>query len=50
MDQMLEAQNERRRARGAPELTEEDIQVQVDEDERWRREQVERHGRVVAES
>ncbi len=42
VDQMLEAQNERRRARGAPELTEEDIEEQVREDERWRREQTER--------
>ncbi len=42
VDQMLEAQNERRRARGAPEITEEDVQEQVREDERWRREQAER--------
>ena len=42
VDQMLEAQNERRRARGAPEITEEDVQEQVREDERWRREQVDR--------
>ena len=42
LDQMLEAQNARRRARGAPELTEEDVEEQVREDERWRREQVER--------
>jgi len=42
VDQMLEAQNERRRARGAPELTEEDVEEQVREDERWRREQTEK--------
>jgi hypothetical protein len=42
VDQMIEAQNERRRARGAPEITEEDVQAQVDEDERWRREQTDK--------
>jgi hypothetical protein len=42
VDQMLEAQNERRRRSGRRELTEEDIQAQVREDERWRAEQVER--------
>jgi len=42
LDQMLEAQNARRRARGAPEITEEDVEEQVREDERWRREQVDR--------
>ena len=42
MDQMLEAQNERRRARGAPEITEADVEEQVREDERWRREQTEK--------
>jgi hypothetical protein len=36
IDQMLEAQNARRRASGRPELTEEDIRAQVAEDERWR--------------
>ncbi|MBA2505637.1 MAG: hypothetical protein H0V29_06780 [Thermoleophilaceae bacterium] len=34
VDQMLEAQNERRRARGAPERSEEDVQAQVDADQR----------------
>jgi hypothetical protein len=38
VDQMLEAQNERRRASGRPERTEEDIRRQVAEDERWREE------------
>jgi len=42
VDQMIEAQNERRRARGAPEITEEEIQERVHEDERWRREQSEK--------
>lgn len=34
--QMLEAQNEMRRRRGAPELTEEELQAGVAEDERLR--------------
>jgi hypothetical protein len=38
VDQMLEAQNERRRASGRPERTEEDVRLQVAEDERWREE------------
>jgi hypothetical protein len=50
VDQMLEAQNERRRASGRPERTEEDISMQVQEDrqfiddyaERVRREDEER--------
>ena len=36
IDQMLEAQNARRRATGRPELTEDDLRAQVAEDERWR--------------
>jgi hypothetical protein len=36
VDQMLEAQNERRRASGRPEITEDDIHEQVAEDQRWR--------------
>jgi hypothetical protein len=50
VDQMLEAQNERRRASGRPERTEEDVSMQVQEDrqfidayaERIRREDSER--------
>jgi uncharacterized protein YkwD len=34
--QMLEAQNEMRRRRGAPELTEDDLHAEVAEDERLR--------------
>jgi hypothetical protein len=34
--QMLEAQNEMRRRRGAPELTEGDIEARVAEDELWK--------------
>ena len=40
--QMLEAQNERRRASGRPEISEEDAQGWVGEDERWRRELLDR--------
>jgi hypothetical protein len=36
VDQMLEAQNARRRASGRPELTEDDVREQVAADERWR--------------
>ncbi len=42
IDQMLEAQNERRRASGRQELTEEQVRAQVEEDERWREELAER--------
>ena len=42
VDQMLEAQNERRRRDGRPELTEEDVEARLREDERWRAEQLER--------
>jgi hypothetical protein len=34
--QMLEAQNEMRRRRGAPELTEADVERRVREDETWK--------------
>jgi hypothetical protein len=45
IDQMIEAQNERRRASGRPEISEEQVRADVEEDERWRREQLERHRR-----
>jgi hypothetical protein len=53
IDQMLEAQNERRRASGRPERTEDDVSMQVQEDrqfiddyaERVRREDAEREQR-----
>jgi hypothetical protein len=45
VDQMLEAQNERRRASGRPEITEEQVRADVERDERWRKEQAERYGR-----
>ena len=43
VDQMIEAQNERRRASGRPEITEDGVRDDVAADERWRREQSERH-------
>ena len=43
VDQMIEAQNERRRASGRPEITEEGIRSQVEAEERWRKEQAERY-------
>ena len=45
IQQMLEAQNRRRRASGRAEISEEDAQAWVDEDERWRRELLERSRR-----
>ena len=42
VEQMLEAQNARRRRSGRPELTEEDMEARVREDEQWRTEQLER--------
>ena len=41
LDQMLEAQNERRRASGRSELTEDGVREQVAQDERWRHQQSE---------
>ena len=43
LDQMLEAQNERRRRSGRPEITEDEVRARVEEDERWRKEQAERY-------
>ena len=43
VDQMLEAQNERRRASGRQELTEEGIRAEVQAEERRRKEQYERY-------
>jgi hypothetical protein len=42
IDQMVEAQNERRRATGRPEISEEDAREWVEEDERWRRDLLDR--------
>jgi len=43
VDQMLEAQNERRRASGRAELTEDGIRADVADEEHRRKEQYERH-------
>jgi hypothetical protein len=43
VDQMIEAQNERRRASGRPEITEEEIRAEVEEGERWRKQQSDRY-------
>ena len=42
---MLEAQNERRRRSGRPEITEEQVMAQVEEDERWKKELLDRYRR-----
>ena len=49
IDQMVAAQNERRRATGRPEISEEDAQAWVEEDERWRRDLLERSAREERE-
>lgn len=38
LDQMIEAQNRRRRATGRAEISEDDVRAQVAADEQWRRE------------
>jgi hypothetical protein len=43
VDQMIEAQNERRRASGRPEISEDQIRAEVQEEERWRKEEAERY-------
>ena len=45
MQQMLDAQNERRRRTGREEITEEDVAMQVEEDRRWRDDLIERYRR-----
>jgi ribosomal protein L21 len=45
VDQMLEAQNERRRRTGRPELTEEQVAARVAEDERWKKDLLDRYRR-----
>jgi hypothetical protein len=49
MNQMLEAQNARRRATGRRELTEQDVRARVAEDERWREELRRRAGAPPSE-
>jgi len=43
IDQMIDAQNERRRASGREEITEESVRAQVEAGERWRKRQSERY-------
>lgn len=43
IDQMLEAQNERRRASGRPEISEDEIRAQVEAEERWREQAARRY-------
>jgi hypothetical protein len=50
VDQMLEAQNARRRRDGRPEISEEDVEARLREDDRWRAEQLERSRRRDSES
>ena len=45
IDQMIEAQNVRRRASGRPEISEDQIRTEVEEEERWRKEESERYRR-----
>ncbi len=47
VDQMIEAQNERRRATGREEISEEGVRAEVQAEERWRKEQSERYGREL---
>jgi hypothetical protein len=49
IDQMLEAQNERRRARGEAERTEDDVSMQVQEDRQFIDQYAERVKREDAE-
>lgn len=43
VDQMIEAQNERRRASGRAEITEDGVRAEVEAQERWRKEESERY-------
>jgi hypothetical protein len=43
VDQMIEAQNERRRASGRPEISEDEIRDQVAAEERWRQQAAHRY-------
>ncbi len=45
VDQMIEAQNARRRATGRPELTEQQIRDEVEEEEKWREKELDRYRR-----
>ncbi|MGI8845108.1 MAG: hypothetical protein ACR2HC_02870 [Thermoleophilaceae bacterium] len=43
VEQMLEAQNARRRASGRSEITEDGIRAEVEQEERWRKDEAERY-------
>jgi hypothetical protein len=45
VEQMIEAQNERRRRSGRPEITEEEVRAEVEAAERERKEEAERYRR-----
>ena len=47
VDQMIEAQNERRRASGRREISEDGIRAEVQAEERWRKEESERYAGKV---
>ena len=49
IEQMIEAQNLRRRATGRPEITEDQVRADVEEAERWRKDQAERYKRERGE-
>ncbi|MBA2794263.1 MAG: hypothetical protein H0U32_09795 [Thermoleophilaceae bacterium] len=44
LDQMIEAQNERRRASGREEISEDGIRAEVQAEERWRKEAAQKYG------
>jgi len=44
VDQMIEAQNERRRASGREEISEDGIRAEVQAEERWRKEAAQKYG------
>jgi hypothetical protein len=50
VEQMLELQNERRRRKGRPEVTEEQIRAEVEAEERERRARAERYRAEAAEA
>lgn len=43
VDQMIEAQNERRRRSGRPEITEDEVRAEVEAEERRRKQEAERY-------
>jgi len=47
VEQMIEAQNERRRASGRKEISEDGIRAEVQAEERWRKEAAENYGKEL---